>query len=104
MGSEYAGLDFWLSSISCHAPTAPILVIGTHVDEVSKYSLNEDKLKEKYKQIIGFYYVSNKTMLGIDVLVEDLVNTTVAQKYIGDEIPVNFKFRFTFCQVKKVRI
>jgi len=35
LGYEHAGLDFWLSSISCHAPEAPIFVIGTHADQVS---------------------------------------------------------------------
>ena len=34
MGYEHAGLDFWLSSIACHAPKAPVLVIGTHYDKV----------------------------------------------------------------------
>lgn len=34
LGAEYAGLDFWLSSISCHAPGAPIFIVGTHIDEV----------------------------------------------------------------------
>lgn len=34
LGSEYAGLDFWLSSISCHAPGAPIFIVGTHIDQV----------------------------------------------------------------------
>ena len=34
LGYEHAGLDFWLSSIACHAPKAPIIVVGTHVDQV----------------------------------------------------------------------
>lgn len=34
LGSEYAGLEFWLSSISCHAPGAPIFIVGTHIDQV----------------------------------------------------------------------
>lgn len=37
MGFEHAGLDFWLSSIACHAPDTPILVIGTQSDQV-KYN------------------------------------------------------------------
>ena len=34
LGHEHAGLDFWLSSIACHAPKAPIIVVGTHKDQV----------------------------------------------------------------------
>ncbi len=33
-GYEHAGLEFWLSSIQCHAPKAPVFVIGTHADQV----------------------------------------------------------------------
>jgi leucine-rich repeat kinase 2 len=58
MGSEYSGLDFWLSSITCHAPGAPIFVVGTHIDEVFKYAIDANSLKERYKQIVGFHFVS----------------------------------------------
>ncbi|GFS20600.1 lethal(3)malignant brain tumor-like protein 1, partial [Elysia marginata] len=34
LGFEHAGLDFWLSSVACHAPKAPILVVGTHCDKL----------------------------------------------------------------------
>ena len=34
LGYEHAGLNFWLQSIACHAPDAPIFVVGTHIDEV----------------------------------------------------------------------
>lgn len=34
LGWEHAGLDFWLSSIACHAPKAPIMVVGSHKDQV----------------------------------------------------------------------
>ncbi len=54
---------------------------------VSKYALNEERLKEKYKQIIGFYYVSNNSMAGVETLFNDLLDTTAKQKYIGEEIP-----------------
>jgi len=36
MGFEHAGLDFWLSSVACHAPETPILVVGTQSDQVHK--------------------------------------------------------------------
>jgi len=34
LGYEHAGLDFWLSSIACHAPKAPVLIVGSHKDQV----------------------------------------------------------------------
>lgn len=34
LGHQHAGLEFWLSSIECHAPKAPIFLVGTHIDEV----------------------------------------------------------------------
>lgn len=72
LGSEYAGLEFWLSSISCHAPGAPILVVGTHIDQVSKYFLNQKNLMMRFPQIEGFYFVSNHNMNGIHKLSEQV--------------------------------
>ena len=34
LGYEHAGLEFWLNSLSCHCPKAPVFVIGTHADKV----------------------------------------------------------------------
>ena len=34
LGYEHSGLDFWLSSIACHCPKAPIFIVGTHADQV----------------------------------------------------------------------
>ena len=34
LGYEHSGLDFWLSSIACHCPKAPIFIVGTHADKV----------------------------------------------------------------------
>jgi len=39
LGYEHAGLDFWLSSIACHAPKAPVLIVGSHKDQVSSVQL-----------------------------------------------------------------
>lgn len=91
MGAEYAGLDFWLNSISCHAPGSPIFVVGTHIDQVAKYQLNEQELKNRYKQIVGFYYVSSPTNDGIPELTSQLVKTTLQEKYMGELIPVTNK-------------
>ena len=55
LGSDYAGLEFWLNSISSHAPGAPIFIVGTHIDQVNKYTLDKDGLKSRFKQITGLY-------------------------------------------------
>jgi leucine-rich repeat kinase 2 len=101
LGSEYGGLDFWLSSISCHAPNTPIFVVGTHIDEVPKYYLNEVKLKEKFEKIVGFYYVSNLTKSGIAKLAKDLVEVTLKEKYMGEQIPsayISFEDKIKECR------
>ncbi|CAF0705574.1 unnamed protein product, partial [Brachionus calyciflorus] len=87
LGSEYAGLEFWLSSISCHAPGAPIFVVGTHTDQVSKYSLDKEDLKSRFKQIVGFHFVSSYTYDGIEELRNAIIKTTLQEKYIGEKIP-----------------
>ncbi|XP_041377257.1 uncharacterized protein LOC121389673 [Gigantopelta aegis] len=59
LGYEHAGLNFWLSSIACHAPLAPILVVGTHCDKVEKTRLPTEELQRRFPQISNFHYVSS---------------------------------------------
>ncbi|KAL3862611.1 hypothetical protein ACJMK2_008567, partial [Sinanodonta woodiana] len=87
LGYEHAGLDFWLSSIACHAPKAPILVVGTHCDKVEKTKLPQEGLQSRFPQIAGFYYVSSYSGEGIQNLKEQLVKITLAQEYMGEQIP-----------------
>lgn len=55
---------------------------------MDKYSLNQERLKAKYKQIIGFHFISNKTKLGIEKLKDDLLQATLGQTYMDEAIPV----------------
>ena len=64
---------------------------------MSKYTLNEEKLRARYKQIVAFHYVSCVEMTGIADLVEELVSVTLAQKYMGEAIPVGvYPFLFVY--------
>jgi hypothetical protein len=54
---------------------------------VSKFSLDEAKLKRKYKQIAGFFFVSSKTGQGIDELKKRIIETTLCEKYMGEKVP-----------------
>ena len=55
---------------------------------MTKYGLDEDKLKWRYKQIAGFAYVSSVSMSGIAALTDELVKVTLDQKYMGEAVPV----------------
>ncbi|XP_064623321.1 uncharacterized protein LOC135485349 isoform X1 [Lineus longissimus] len=87
LGYEHAGLDFWCSSIACHAPKAPILVVGSHVDKVEKPELPEESMRKRYPQIKGFHYVSSATGRGLKELAENLTQITKQEKYMGEMIP-----------------
>ncbi|WAR27954.1 PATS1-like protein [Mya arenaria] len=87
LGYEHAGLDFWLSSISVQAPKAPIFVIGSHVDQVSKFEIPMNEMRERYKQIAGFHFVSSYTGKGIMELQQKLFSVTLEQQYMGEQIP-----------------
>ncbi|XP_076085942.1 uncharacterized protein LOC143056672 isoform X1 [Mytilus galloprovincialis] len=87
LGFEHAGLDFWLNSIACHAPKAPILVVGTHCDKVEKSRIPQKELMATYPQIAGFYFVSSYSGEGISNLHKSLVDVTLQQKYMGESIP-----------------
>ena len=56
--------------------------------QVSKYSLNQKKLRSRYKQIVGFHFVSSVNMTGIQQLADELIRVTLEQKYMGEAFPV----------------
>ncbi|XP_033750666.1 uncharacterized protein LOC117334925 [Pecten maximus] len=87
LGHEHAGLNFWLNSITVHAPKAPIFVVGTHTDQMTKMSLPMDEMKQNYHQIEGFHFVSSKNGNGISDLKEALFKVTLKQEYMGEKIP-----------------
>ncbi len=82
LGAQHSGLDFWLNSIQCHAPSCPIFIIGTHIDEVMKYEIAADKLKSDYPQIAGFYFVSSYDGTGVDDLTKAIIDIALKEKYM----------------------
>ncbi len=82
LGAEHSGLDFWLNSIDCHAPLCPIFIVGTHIDQVNKYDLPIERLKKKYPQIAGFFFVSSFSGVGINELSTAIINAALNEKYM----------------------
>lgn len=67
-----AKLDYWLSVITARAGKAPVIVVGTRLDEVSKEQLKSfvevtEGLRNTYKTILSICCVSNITLKGIKV-------------------------------------
>ncbi|CAH1774243.1 unnamed protein product [Owenia fusiformis] len=87
LGYEHAGLDFWLSSIQSHAPEAPIFIVGTHADKVSKSEIPQIDLKERYPSIEGFFKISSLTGKGVVELLDGINEATLKQPYIGERVP-----------------
>ncbi len=50
--------------------------------------MNKTELKMRYKQIIGFFFVSSLNGTGIAELTEKIKDVTLHEKYIGELIPV----------------
>ena len=87
LGYEHAGLEFWLSSISCHAPKAKIFVLGTHADQVERADLPRQELRATFPQILYFANISAVTGLGVADLAQALHNVALAQSYMGELVP-----------------
>ena len=60
--------------------------------QVAKFQLNEADLRKRYKQIVGFHYVSCINNSGISELCNDLVAVALKEKYMGELIPVGQSF------------
>ncbi|XP_052093537.1 uncharacterized protein LOC127729717 [Mytilus californianus] len=77
MGFEHAGLDFWLSSVACHCPDAPVIIVGTQLDQIPMPDMPEAELMEKYPQIKKFCYVSSTAGTNIAELEQTLTDVTM---------------------------
>jgi hypothetical protein len=44
-------------------------------------------LQSRFKQIVGFHFVSSLNMTGIAELAQHIIQVTLQQKYIGEKIP-----------------
>ncbi|CAH1800343.1 unnamed protein product [Owenia fusiformis] len=94
LGYEHAGLEFWLSSIAVHAPKAPIFIVGTHSDQVAKWSLPKEDMMRRYPQIQGFHFISTHLGTGVEKLQDRLIDVALGQDYMGEKIPsvwINFE-------------
>ena len=89
-------LKFWLNSIKLHAPSAPVLIVGTHVDKLSNpfevsslsktvvKSIGHTGLKIVRPHDTVFFPVSNALQQGIDELRSAIDDAARKQDHVND--------------------
>jgi hypothetical protein len=85
---DLVDLDYWVASLTTHAPAAPIIIVGTHSDTIS--AKNKSKIKlfvtkryAKVKNVRGYISISTKSTSDIeklrDLLLQHSLHALTAQ-------------------------
>jgi hypothetical protein len=78
-------VPYWLNAIKIHAPTAPIILVATHLDEKKgkekevQEMLDQtlSKYKKAHKNLKGVYGVSTQSGKGMEELIKGIEDTAV---------------------------
>ena len=108
-GYEHAGLEFWLSSIACHCPNAPVIIVGTHADQVET-DLTSYCYYESYTIKWRVYVFLCLFVCLFSLSVEKLTNRLTQTRKIDNDCRVNFSwssehiFNFLRFVIQKLRV
>uniref|UniRef100_A0A7S3LPK0 non-specific serine/threonine protein kinase n=1 Tax=Aplanochytrium stocchinoi TaxID=215587 RepID=A0A7S3LPK0_9STRA len=101
-------IKFWLNSINMHAPSAPILLVGTYLDIIendsetlrdinksikgvlSAKALKNVKVQKNEDEKLCFFPISNKLGIGINKIRTTIENVTIKQDYINFEVSLRW--------------
>jgi small GTP-binding protein len=78
--------DYWLNVISLLSDNAPIIVVMNKCDERAK-AIEEETLKNKFKNIVGFHKVSALVGTGIEYLKADIQRHILSLPLVGNTLP-----------------
>ncbi|PRP75101.1 leucine-rich repeat-containing protein [Planoprotostelium fungivorum] len=93
-------IEYWLHCIRSKVKNAPVFIVGTHMDDprVSTEGVSYliTKLAKRFEAnfptlVIHFRTVSSINGDGIKKLRQDIEETVVQQKHMGESIPTSFK-------------
>lgn len=102
--TEY--LKFWLFSIKIHAPSAPVILVGSHcfglssddLKEANSVIRNEVLLKSSFSWTenanLHFFPVDSEKHAGIPVLRTKIQQVVARQAYINEAVPLRFLYMF----------
>ncbi|GAM18438.1 hypothetical protein SAMD00019534_016130 [Acytostelium subglobosum LB1] len=93
---EDSRVEFWLQSITTRTKDAPIIIVGTHLDESNKGSTKSIKkrIREKYcarfPSIVDVKLVSCTSGKGINTLRERIEEIIASQPTMGESLPCSY--------------
>ncbi|MGZ6365644.1 MAG: COR domain-containing protein [Ktedonobacteraceae bacterium] len=88
-GDEQSKLDFWLKTISIHAPEAPVLLVATYIDERAP-ELNVHQYLRAYPQIAAVLQISCKTGEGLQELKDFIAQQAATLPLMGQPWPTSW--------------
>ena len=88
-GMESSSVEMWLDMIKTYAPQAPIIVVGTRIDEVPMPGFDEEKFKRRYN-ITKFIGVSTTQNQNVDELREHVIEVALNESYMGESVKTQY--------------
>lgn len=97
-------LYFWLNSIKLHAPEAPLLLVGTYLDQldaegadlkniekrVGEYVKVYERTVRNQRDTMSFFPLSNRTGSGMKTIRRAIEQVARAQDYLYTKVPVRW--------------
>jgi serine/threonine protein kinase/Leucine-rich repeat (LRR) protein len=90
-------VSFWLSSIRTRARDAPVIVVGTYLDDarctrdfvMGQFDAMTRHFRARHfgNTVCGYFPISARTLLGVDLLRERIVKVALKQPYVAAEVP-----------------
>lgn len=87
--------EYWLQHVNSFGGDSPVFVVLNKIDEHPAFGANEKFLREKYKNISGFYRVSCSKQTGIAELIGDM------QSHLSEVPMIKTQWPYSWFQVKK---
>jgi internalin A len=82
--------EYWLQQIESLGGSAPVLVVFNKQDDNANEIADRKFLKEKYRNIVGFYNTSCKTGFGLGDFRSDLEKQVVRLRTVDERFPNNW--------------
>lgn len=83
---DLLGFDYWLNTIKVLSKNSPVLIIQNKIDERKK-SLNLERWKGQFPNIINNFNVSALSGEGVEILKNAISENILKLPHIGDELP-----------------